>query len=89
MNINFSRIEVFTDMAHTQCVICDLRTQFADVIYNMGHGIAAHALALKIYNASPDEPTFYDENEVSMIEEYSKFCTPAFIDAIDRILKRK
>lgn len=51
MKIDFSRIEIFTDVAHKNCSICDLRTQFADVIYNMGQGVAAHALALKIYNS--------------------------------------
>jgi hypothetical protein len=84
MNIDFSRIEIFTDIAHTTCSICDLRTQFADVIYNMGNGIEAHALALKIYNS--EGPTFYDDKELILIKKSSKLCSPAFIDAVDRIL---
>lgn len=86
MNIDFSRIEIFTDVARTNCAVCDLRTQFADVIYNTGIGVAAHALALKIYNS--EGPTFYDDKELILIEQYSKLCTPAFIDAMDGLLKQ-
>lgn len=86
MNIDFSKIEIFTDMAHQNCAICDLRTQFSDVIYNCGQGISAHALALKIYNSSGLE--HFDEKELRLIEEYSKLCSPAFIDAMERIIKQ-
>lgn len=86
MTIDFSRIEIFTDVAHMNCSIEDLRTQFADVIYNLGRGIESHALALKIYNS--DGPTHFDENEIKLIEAYSKFCSPAFIDAMERIIKQ-
>lgn len=84
MNIDFSRIEIFTDVAHKNCSICDLRTQFADVIYNMGQGVAAHALALKIYNS--DGPTNYTDKEIQQIETYMTLCSPAFIDAMNRLL---
>lgn len=86
MEIDFSKIEIFTDVAHMNCQICDLRTQFADVIYNSGSGIEAHALALKIYNS--DGPTHYEEREFQLIEAYSKLCSPAFIDAIESITKQ-
>lgn len=86
MNIDFSRIELFTDVAHTTCNICDLRQQFADVIYNMGNGIEAHALALKIYNS--DGATFYEDRELMLIEQYSKLCSPSFIDGIGRIMNQ-
>lgn len=86
MNIDFSKIEIFTDVAHTTCSICDLRTQFADVIYNMGNGIEAHALAMKIYNS--DGSTYYDDKEIILIEQYSKLCSPAFIDSIGRIMNQ-
>lgn len=85
MEIDFSKIEIFTDVAHKNCSICDLRTQFADVIYNYGQGIASHALALKIYNSSG--PEHFDDKELHLIEQYSKLCSPAFIDAIEQIIK--
>ncbi len=87
MKIDFSRIEIFTDIAHQNCSICDLRTQFADVIYKTGNGIAAHALALKIYNS--EGATEFDENECTLIKKYSELCAPAFIDAIENILTHK
>lgn len=85
MNIDFSRIEIFTDVAHKNCSICDLRQQFADVIYNVGSGIEALSLAMKIYNS--DGPTEYNEKELRLIDTYAmKCCSPAFIEAMNRIL---
>ena len=83
MKINFERIELFADIAHTKCVVQNVKEDFSNVIYTMGHGIQAHALALKIYNSSGD--TEYDENEVQLIKKYSELCQPAFIEAIERI----
>lgn len=87
MEIDFSRIEIFTDITHHNCSITDLRTQFADVIYNLGRGIEAHALALKIYQS--EGPTEYNDKELSLIEQYSNLCSPAFIDAMERIIKQR
>ena len=87
MTIDFSRIEIFTDVAHMNCQICDLRTQFADVIYMMGRGIESHALALKIYQS--EGPTEYNDKELSLIEQYSNLCSPAFIDAVELIIKQR
>lgn len=84
MTIDFSRIEIFTDVAHRHCAICDLRAQFADVIYNLGKGMVAHALALKIYNS--DGPTDFSDEEVQFIKSYMTMCSPAFIDAMNQIL---
>lgn len=86
MTIDFSRVELFTDVAHKNCSVVDLRTQFADAIYNLGQGIESHALAFKIYQS--EGLTHYDEKEVRLIEHYSKLCSPAFIDAVDRIIKQ-
>jgi len=87
MEIDFSRIEIFTDIAHQNCSICDLRTQFADVIYQMGNGIASHALALKIYNSNG--VTEFDDSECTLIRKFSELCAPAFIDAIEKIFNHK
>ncbi len=86
MTIDFSRIEIFTDITHQNCSICDLRTQFADVIYNLGRGIETHALALKIYQS--EGPAEYNEKELALIEQYSNLCSPAFIDAIECLTKQ-
>lgn len=85
MEIDFSKIEIFTGVAHRVCTVADVREQFADVIYNMGNGVASHALALKIYNSKGAEE--YSEDECRMITKHSRMCSPAFIDAIERIME--
>lgn len=82
--INFSRLEVFTDIAKTRCSVIDVRNQIADAIYQTGRGIASHALALKIYN-SQDEVE-YTEEEFTLIKDFvAQFGSPALIDAINKI----
>lgn len=83
MVINFERVEIFTDVARTSCMIQNVKKEFADIIYRYGNGIEAHALALKIYNSNGN--TEYSEDEVKLIRSVSKMLSPAFIDAIDKL----
>ncbi len=85
IKINFERIEIFQDIAHTQCTVVNVKTDFANAIYQRGHGIEAHALALKIYNSKGE--TEYTDKEVSLIKQYADLCQPAFIDAINKIIE--
>lgn len=82
--MNLKKVEVFTNVAKTQCVVMDIREAFADLIYARGTGIKAHALALKVYNS--DEMTDYTDDEVKLIRKYAEMCTPAVIDAIEKQL---
>lgn len=82
MKLNLKRLEVFTNIAKTRCVVMDIREAFADLIYARGAGIKAHALALKVYNS--DENTEYTEEEIEDIKRYLTMCTPAIIDAINK-----
>ena len=84
MKINFDSIKVYTDLGKTQSVTQNMRKEFANFIYTQGNGIAAHALALKIYNGTPD--TDYDENEVAIIRQFVDNCTPCVIDAFHEML---
>ena len=84
MILNLKKVEVFTNVAKTQCVVMDIREAFADLIYARGTGIKAHALALKVYNS--DEMTDYTDDEVKLIRKYTEMCTPAVIDAIEKQL---
>jgi hypothetical protein len=86
MKIDFERVEVFTGIAKKQCVVENIREQFADLIYNTGIGVAAHALALKIYNS--DSETEYTEEECNMILKFSERCSPNVIDAIGKLLEQ-
>jgi hypothetical protein len=84
MKINFDKIEVYTDLSKTHAVIQNMRKDFANFIYTQGNGIAAHALALKIFNGN--EETDYDEREVAIIRDFVNGCTPCVIDAFNAIL---
>lgn len=83
MKINFDKIEVYTDLSKTHAVIQNMRKDFANFVYTQGNGIAAHAIALKIYNGNAD--TDYDENEVTIIRQFVDNCTPCVIDAFNTI----
>ena len=84
MKIDFSKVKVYTDLGRETGVIQDLRKDFANLIYTEGRGIAAHALALKIYNG--DKDTEYSEEEIMMIRNFAGICSPCIIDAFETIL---
>lgn len=84
MKIDFTDISIPTGIDKREQVRTDVRRDFANVIYRLGTGIEAHALALKIYNsAGPEE---FTERECKLIRGFAGKCTPAFIDAINDIL---
>ena len=84
MKIDFSNVKVYTDLGRETGTIQNLRKDFANLIYTEGRGIASHALALKIY--SGDKDTEYNEEEVAMIRDFSKICSPCIIDAFETLL---
>lgn len=83
--INFESFEVFLDIAKTQKVEQNVKSELADIMYKQGKGIAYHALALKIYNSSGEAE--YTDDECELIREVSQTCAPFFIDAINNALK--
>ena len=85
MKINFDSVKVYTDLDKKNSVTQNMRKEFANFIYTQGSGIAAHALALKIYNGNAE--TEYAENEVAIIRQFVDGCTPCVIDAFLEILK--
>ena len=50
--INFERIEIFVDIDKTRCSVENYKKDFANIIYQLGRGIEAHALAFKIFNSN-------------------------------------
>ena len=83
MKIDFTDISIPEGIDKRSYLRTDVRREFADAIYRMGMGIAAHALALKIYNARGAED--YTDEECRMIRQFAERCTPAFIDAMDEL----
>lgn len=84
VKINFERVELFTGIEKEECVVQNVKKDFANIIYQFGRGIEAYALALKIYNSKGE--TEYDEQECNLILQLSELCNPSFIDAIRKIL---
>lgn len=84
MKINFDSVKVYTDLSKTKSVTQNMRKDFANFIYTQGNGIAAHALALKIYNGDAD--TEYDDMEIEIIRKFVESCTPCVIDAFNEML---
>lgn len=82
--MNFKEVEIFTDIEKKRCSRTDVRKDLANMIYNGSNGIAAHALALKIYNSDGDIELNEEEKEI-VRQVANAFCTPAFIDAIDKL----
>ena len=84
MKINFDSIKVYTDLGKETGIIQNIRKDFANLIYTEGRGIAAHALAMKIYNG--DKDTEYSEEEIMMIRNFAGICSPCIIDAFETLL---
>ena len=84
MKIDFTDISIPTGIDKREQVRTDVRRDFANVVYRMGTGIEAHALALKIYNATGPED--FTDRECALIREFAEQCSPAFIDAMNEIL---
>ena len=87
MKINFDSIKVYTDLGKETGIIQNIRKDFANLIYTEGRGIAAHALAMKIYNG--DKDTEYSEEEIMMIRNFAGICSPCIIDAFETILNNR
>lgn len=83
--IDFKNIVVYTDIAKREQRTLDARESFANVLYQGGVGIAAHALAMKIYQS--DGALEYDDKECALIKQYAESCQPFFIDAINTLLE--
>lgn len=81
MKINFEQLRVYNDIAKTSEQVVNVKVQVADSIYRSGIGIAAHALALKIYNSTGDCELTDDEYQLLMSFAETHFI-PMVIDAL-------
>lgn len=79
MEIDFEKIEVYTDLDKSNKITANVRKEFANIVYQNGQGIAFHALALKIWNGEKQ----YSDEEYELIMKIAEvFYTPCFIDAL-------
>lgn len=84
VKINFEQMTFYRDIAKTDAVTTNIKSQLADNIYKHGQGIAHHALALKIYN-SQGECELTDDEYRLLVGYVEQMCTPMVIDAIKAV----
>lgn len=88
MKIDFERVCLYVDVAHTTMVERNIRKDFADMIYNTGGGIECHALALKVFNGNAE--TEYSERECELMRQIvERVGSPAIIDAVHQLTTDK
>lgn len=87
MKLNFKQFMLFQGIDKQNIVLTDVSKAIANGLYSQAQGIAAHALALKIYNAQGEEE--YSDEEIEMLRNFSKQCTPAFMDSFEEFIKPK
>lgn len=87
MKLNFKQFILFQGIDKKNALLTDVSKAIADGLYNTIQGIASHALALKIYNATGEEE--YSDEEIEMLRNFSKQCTPAFMDSFEEFVKLK
>lgn len=87
MKLNFKQFVLFQGIDKKNALLTDVSKAIADGLYNTIQGIASHALALKIYNATGEEE--YSDEEIEMLRNFSKQCTPAFMDSFEEFVKLK
>lgn len=79
--LNFQSFRIPMNVGRTEYQTGDARESIANLIYNNLNGIAAHALALKIYKS--DGEMEYSEDEISTIRAITlKYASPGFIDGL-------
>lgn len=86
MKIDFSKLEV-KSLIQKEGILTDVREPLANGLYVAGEGIAAHALAMKIYNSEGEVE--YTDKEFDLIKSFvERNGTPMMIDAINNLLKQ-
>lgn len=85
MKVNFKEFTIPTGISKKNRQTGDARESFADLVYMKGSGIAAHALALKIYQSEGGAE--YSQEEVALMRKVAAaYCSPAFIDGLEEQL---
>lgn len=78
--IDFKNFKAYTDISQTNTIEQDVRKDFSDMLYKNLNGVVAHDVALRIYHS--DGPVEFNDEELSIIIEFSKSLTPLFQDSL-------
>lgn len=81
MKVDLKNFKVKKSFKGDECTVCDLREQFADLIYTNTCGMRAFKLAEKIY--SSDGEVDLDDIEAEIFKDLvNEKCTPQIIDSL-------
>lgn len=84
--VNFKQFQIFVDIDKTKSVVKDVRKDIANSIYTTFIGIAAHALAYKIYGSDGDIEL--NDDECKLLKEFTEqIGSPSLIDSVREALK--
>lgn len=87
MNIDFDRLEVYTDLERKRCTVIQFRKPLANALYTNGSGLACHALALKLWNTAGAQE--FSDEEADMIRGFvERACSPSVIEAMRAVTER-
>lgn len=87
MKLNLQSVEISLDIKGERKQTQDLREQFANLLFQRGTGMIAHALAHKIYE-SPGEIEL-GADEARLVEQIANTCPAMFAAAILAQLKNQ
>lgn len=88
VKINFKEFSKYAGIKREKKEVCDVREDFADLIYRFVGGIKAHALAFKIYGSTGEEE--YSDEELEIIKRIlEQFGLPGFIDSFNEQINNK
>lgn len=84
MKINFKKFRFYPTIKKDVVVEKDVAFDIANAIYTQCQGIAAHSLAMKIYNAEGE--IGLNDAEYDLLKRYAEsFGTPMLIEAINSL----
>ena len=85
MKIDFTKFKLYVGLDKKDIVICDIKNEISNLIYNNIAWITAHRLSEKIYDS--DGEIELSENEIEVIHKSETMFTGAFIDSFNNNLK--
>lgn len=88
MKIDFEHFKMYTDVAHKNTLMQDVREQFANTVYQTVQGVAGLSLSMKIYKSSGE--TEYDDTEMNLVKQTAENYTAAmFISSLNEIINNQ
>lgn len=86
--INFKEFKLYVNIEKTDYIVKDIKNEFANMLYVAANGLAAHALAFKLYN-SEDGVIELNDQEIQLLTQLvEQNCVPSFIDSFRDVLNK-